>query len=476
MRRVLLIHHSKEIKDLVKGALDPTEIDLAQTDSYTEGLQLIREAPPEVVIARLNANDPGDLDGLSGIGELDARLPAIVISSGEEAPTVPADGKTSVFDLVLSPIDPADLARTVWHALQTVLDGRSSIARGAPAPSNEFPEAVIGHNAAMKFVCRTIERLANSNAGALIRGESGTGKSLVARCIHHLGKRRDRFMITVDCMTPRDILERELFGHPRLHRVSRLDAAAGGTLFLHHVDRMPLPTQARLLEWFEEQARSPFGNYHGRAKVRTVAATTVSLEEAVAARAFREDLLRILGAVRVILPPLRDRLEDIPWLASYFLRRIAAETGQPGKSLSPIVSRVLAQYRWPENVRELESLLRRASAFATSDVIQLGDLPAGFLNAIAPALVETPAPDRNSGNLNGAELVDLSGLSTTLFQWARKDTQLRLIPAMERELIIHAMAETEGNQAQAAKLLGITRATLRKRLHRFNIQREVSIY
>jgi DNA-binding NtrC family response regulator len=473
MRRLLLIDANGGIKNLVERAFDSTQVDLIQTDSYQRGLELIREVQPEVVILGLPTKDPDEIQAPREIAALYPRLPVILVSSGEPVPTVMADAKIGVFDILIPPIHPADLARTTWDALRTALDAKSFVSDGASALSEQCQGLVIGHNSAMKAVLKSIERLSNSDACVLISGESGTGKSLIAQLIHHRSRRRDGFIITVDCSNPQEILERDLFGHRPLHRVSRLEVAARGTLFLHHVDLMPLPTQSKLLQWLAEGARRELANRHRQDRTRIIASTTAVPEQAVAARVFREDLFRILGAVRVELPPLRDRLEDIPYLASYFLKRFGAESGQPTRSLSPIVHLVLTHYRWPENVRELENLLCRANSFASTDFIELGDLPADFLNAAGPALLATAPSGKDSPHLNDAALADLSGLSRTLFQWARKNTQFPLLPAMERELIIHAMAETHGNLVQTSKLLGITRVTLRKRLRRFNIQREV---
>ena len=473
MWRVLLVDAGGAIGDLIESLFDSAEVSLIQTSSYQEGLDLIRASAPDIALISAGDHGADALDTLQRVRAVAPKLPTIFVLSGEPRQRFLVEAMGLAFDCVLLPVDRDDLKQRIHVALKAAHDIQSEGAYGATVRAESGQEAMVGKSARMQAVFATIERLAHSEAFTLISGESGTGKDLTARCIHHDSKRRDHFLISVDCLERQETLERELFGQPRRHRVSRLEQAAGGTLFLDHVERMPLSIQTKLLELLEGSAHES-AHQMRELDVRLVAATTGTLEEAVADRAFREDLFALLSTGRIDLPPLRNRLEDIPLIGSSFLGRFAAATSQKPKSLSLIVARVLAHYRWPGNVRELESVLRRANSFATTELIQLGDLPADFLSAVGPALLDASAPKTHPADENRG-LTDWGTLSQTLFKWARQDAQFRLIPAMERELIIHAMAETGGCQVQAARLLGITRATLRKRLHRFNIQCKVFI-
>jgi DNA-binding NtrC family response regulator len=201
--------------------------------------------------------------------------------------------------------------------------------------------------------------------------------------------------------------------------------------------------------------------------VRVIAATNKPLEAAVAARQFREDLFYRLNVVRIQIPPLRDRRADIPLLVNYFLKKLAREQGRHPKSIAASVIRTLEKHHWPGNVRELENAIRRAHVLAKSDAILLADLP--------PEIAGTSSHAPVAGLTGEAASSDAAALARQLFQWAKRDPKLKIIPAVERELVIQALKETDDNQVHAAKLLGITRATLRKRIEKFGIQRELNV-
>ena len=212
------------------------------------------------------------------------------------------------------------------------------------------------------------------------------------------------------------------------------------------------------------------GNQPIQADVRVIAATNKPLEAAVAAKQFREDLFYRLNVVRIHIPPLRDRRDDIPLLVNYFLKKISREQQQPPKSIAASVIKTLEKYHWPGNVRELENAVRRAIVMAKSDAILLGDLPPEISGQAGNG---TPPPTASTAG--NAATTDAAALARQLFQWARRDPKLKVIPAVERELVIQALKETGDNQVHAAKLLGITRATLRKRIDKFGIQRELTV-
>jgi two-component system nitrogen regulation response regulator GlnG len=203
--------------------------------------------------------------------------------------------------------------------------------------------------------------------------------------------------------------------------------------------------------------------------VRVIAATNKPLEAAVAAKQFREDLFYRLNVVRIQIPPLRDRREDIPLLVNYFLKKFAREQQRAPKSVAANVIKTLEKYHWPGNVRELENAIRRAHVMAKSDAILLNDLPPEISGQSGSG---GPPPAAIAGE---AAATDAAAIARQLFQWAKRDPKLKIIPAVERELVVQALKETSDNQIQAAKLLGITRATLRKRIEKFGIQRELNV-
>jgi two-component system nitrogen regulation response regulator GlnG len=348
--------------------------------------------------------------------------------------------------------------------------------------SEDYALGIIGRSEPMQNVFKLVGQLASSDATALITGESGTGKELVARSIYHHSKRSDRPFLAINCAAiPENLLESELFGHERgaftganVQRIGKFEQCNGGTLFLDEIGDMSLPTQAKILRVLQNGTFERVGgNQTVKVDVRIIAATNRLLEEAVSARQFREDLFYRLNVVRITLPSLRERRDDIPLLSDYFLKATADKQKIPLKYLSAEALSALSKYEWPGNVRELENVLQRAMVVSKADVILPQDLPREvFAKQSAPVAVA-----KNSGaaaeKLTGEPAV--ATLVEQIFRWARTETKLKVIPAVERELIIHALSEVQGNQVQAAKILGITRATLRKRIERFNIRREITV-
>ena len=311
----------------------------------------------------------------------------------------------------------------------------------------------------------------------MITGESGSGKELVARAIHAYSQRSSKDFIAINCAAiPEQLLESELFGHEKgaftgavAQRAGRFEQCNGGTLFLDEIGDMPLPIQSKILRVLQEGEFSRVGgNETLRTDVRIVAATNKNLEGEVSRKCFREDLFYRLNVVRVQLPPLRARVEDIRLLAEYFLQKTAAKKHLPRMRLSEEAVRAMEAYAWPGNVRELENTIQRATVLATSDVILPKDLPLGSDSLPLDAeLVAATGSD-------GLALSKESAIEY-LLQIAQADPEVQLLPWLEREFTLHAIKVTKGNQVRAAKLLGITRATLRKRLEIFGITREMNI-
>jgi len=328
-------------------------------------------------------------------------------------------------------------------------------------------------------VFKLIGQVAGTDATALVTGESGTGKELVARAIYHHSNRAQQPFLAVNCAAiPEQLLESELFGHEKgsftgatTQRIGKFEQCNKGTIFLDEIGDMTPATQTKILRVLQSGTFERVGgNSPIQVDVRVIAATNKPLEAAVAARQFREDLFYRLNVVRIQIPPLRDRRDDIPLLVNYFLKTFAREHQRAPKSVAASVIKTLEKYHWPGNVRELENALRRAHVMAKSDAILLGDLPPEISGATSGASV---APATTTAG--DAATTDAAAIARQLFQWARRDPKLKIIPAVERELVVQALKETGDNQIQAAKLLGITRATLRKRIEKFGIQRELNV-
>jgi len=344
--------------------------------------------------------------------------------------------------------------------------------------SEDYDLGIVGRSQPMQEVFKMIGQLAGSDATALITGESGTGKELVARAIYQNSQRNDKSYLPINCAAiPESLLESELFGHEKgsftgagSQRIGKFEQCDKGTLFLDEIGDMTLATQAKILRVLQNGTIERVGgNNPITVDVRIIAATNKRLEEEVAAREFREDLFYRLNVVRVSLPALRERPEDIPLLIDYFLKTIAHAESRKPKSILRETQELFVQYDWPGNVRELENVIRRAIVMAKGGAIRPDDLPAevrsaGGVPVAAPG--QAPPP---------ADVNDIGTVAATLFHWAKEQPDLAVLPAVERELIAHALRETNGNQVRAAKLLGITRATLRKRIEKFVIKQAVSV-
>jgi two-component system nitrogen regulation response regulator GlnG len=350
--------------------------------------------------------------------------------------------------------------------------------------SEDYDQGIIGRSQPMQEVFKIIGQLATSDATALITGESGTGKELVARAIYHHGKRSELPFLAINCAAiPENLLESELFGHEKgaftgaaTQRIGKFEQCDGGTIFLDEIGDMSLATQAKILRVLQSGSFERVGgNQSIKVDVRVIAATHKRLEQAVTTREFREDLFYRLNVVRIHIPPLRDRHEDIPLLINYFLKKFAQAQSRPPKSILPAAVELLERFSWPGNVRELENIIQRATVMAKGDVILPGDLPTLVTSGVPAADRPPAAPTATGAAPMDDKPLDLSGISRMLFQWAREQDSLKILPAVERELIIQALLETKGNQVQAAKLLGVTRATLRKRVEKFHIKQALAI-
>jgi DNA-binding NtrC family response regulator len=346
----------------------------------------------------------------------------------------------------------------------------------------------VGNSPAMQQVYKLIGQVAPTNATILITGESGTGKELVARAIYQNGTRLNKPFIAINCAAiPENLLESELFGHEKgaftgalAQRIGKFEQCDGGTLFLDEIGDMPLTTQTKILRVLQEGEISRVGsNQSLKTDVRIITATNKDLWHAVQRKEFREDLFYRLNVVRLNLPPLRERAADVPLLVAYFINKYRLRQPTGPTQIADDAMAAIQRHPWPGNVRELQNCVQRAMVLSSGNTITLANLPEEITRAQkTPAAALAPSsPDPTVAAKMGGEAgtASLAGAIETLFDFARHDKQFKLLPAAERELIVRALAETSGNQVQAAKLLGITRATLRKRVDKFGSQTRMEI-
>jgi two-component system nitrogen regulation response regulator GlnG len=479
MSKLLLIDDETDVQYSFQRIFDSPDIELTTASSGEEGLRLIPKLKPDLVLMDIRMGGITGLETLRRIRQIDPKLLVILMTAYGTTQTAIEAMKLGAYDYLLKPFDVPKLKDIVLNALKAARDMNQVVSYQPLLEKEDYELGIVGRSEAMQQVFKLIGQLAASDATALISGESGTGKELVARAIYHHSNRSQQPFLAVNCAAiPEQLLESELFGHERgaftgatLQRIGKFEQCNRGTLFLDEIGDMTPATQTKILRVLQSGTFERVGgNVPIDVDVRIIAATNKPLEQAVAARQFREDLFYRLNVVRVHVPPLRERREDIRLLVNYFLRAFAKDQQQSPKSIAPSVLRALEKYHWPGNVRELENVIRRALVVAKGDAILPSDLPAEITGQGAAAATSAPLPPIGEG-----VPADVIAIARMLFQWARRDPKLKIIPAVERELVIQSLKETNGNQVHAAKLLGITRATLRKRIEKFQIARELSI-
>jgi len=489
MDKILLIDDETDVQYSFTRIFSSPEIKLTTANSGEEGLALLSKVQPDLVIMDVRMGGMNGLETLRQLRDVDTKLPVIMMTAYGTTQTAIEAMKLGAFDYLLKPFDIPKLKQIVSDALKASRDMKQVVSYEPLLESEDYEQGIVGHSEPMQNVFKLIGQLAVSDATALITGESGTGKELVARAIYQHSGRSNKPFLAINCAAiPENLLESELFGHEKgaftgasTQRIGKFEKCHGGTIFLDEIGDMSLPTQTKILRVLQSGTFERVGgNEPVSVDVRVIAATNKPLEQAVAEREFREDLFYRLNVVRLQMPPLRERRSDIRLLVNYFLRKFSKQLGQRPKSIATDALQRLESYRWPGNVRELENVIERALVVSKGDAILSNDLPAEILAGGPPAVATgvgsvQPAAASFAGTTAANGKLDIPSIARQLFKWARENSALKVIPAVERELIVAAMQETQGNQVQAAKLLGITRATLRKRLEKFGIKQELSI-
>jgi nitrogen regulation protein NR(I) len=490
MDKLLLIDDEADVQYSFRRIFDSAEIELTTADSGEDGLKLIPRLKPDLVIMDIRMGGMSGLETLRRLRQIDSKLPVIMMTAFGTTQTAIEAMKLGAYDYLLKPFDVPKLKQIVFAALKAAHDMKHVVSYEPLLESEDYELGIIGRSEPMQQVFKLIGQLSASDATALITGESGTGKELVARAIYHHSRRSDKPFLAINCAAiPEQLLESELFGHEKgaftgaaSQRIGKFEQCRGGTIFLDEIGDMTPATQTKVLRVLQNGTFERVGgNQPIQVDVRLIAATNKPLEQAVAKGQFREDLFYRLNVVRLEIPPLRARQDDIRLLVNYFLGKFAQRQKQSPKSITSEALGALEQYGWPGNVRELENVIQRALVVAKGEAILLSDLPMEIRSfRESPLQKETKETKTSTEPGVGAapaqaHETDIPGIAQTLFHWAKRTSKLKVLPAVERELIVEALKDTHGNQVQAAKLLGITRATLRKRIEKFGIKQELAV-
>ncbi len=459
---VWILDDDKSIRWVLEKSLSKTGLTTQSFDNGDDLLHRLTKEQPDAIISDIRMPGINGLDLLSTVQNQFPELPVIIMTAHSDLDSAVSSYSRGAFEYLPKPFDIDEAVAMTQRALEKARETQVEV----PAVIENTQE-IIGEAPAMQEVFRAIGRLSQSNITVLINGESGTGKELVAHALHRHGPRRNKQFIALNVAAiPKDLIESELFGHDKgaftgatAQRTGRFEQANGGTLFLDEIGDMPAETQTRLLrvlsdgEFYRVGGHTPI-----KVDVRIIAATHQNLEQLVSRHQFREDLFHRLNVIRIHIPRLRDRREDIPRLARHFLAKAAVELEVEPKLLRPETEKYITGLNWPGNVRQLENFCRWITVMASSREVRIDDLP--------PELFEPQAQSSNT-----------QSWTQLLQNWADQELNLghtgildSATPEFERTMIEVALKHTAGRRRDAALLLGWGRNTLTRKIKELGIE------
>ncbi|MDX9715409.1 MAG: sigma-54 dependent transcriptional regulator [Dissulfurispiraceae bacterium] len=449
MSVIVVIDDEQRQRNILKTILQDTGYEVHTAASAEEGLKLIEDIVPDVIITDLK------MSGMSGVQMLDhmpqsSVSPAVIISTAFGTVTSAVEAmKKGAFDYLTKPLDRDVIILTVAKAVERMNLLKENIRLKDELFGRFSIEGIIGKSDGMKNALEVVRKVADTPVTVLVQGESGTGKELVARAIHYNSQRRSAPFIAINCAAiPDNLIESELFGYEpgaftgaANRKTGLFEAAASGTLFLDEIGDLPMLTQTKILRVLQDKEIRRIGGKESiKINVRIVAATNKELEKEVADARFREDLYYRLKVVTINLPALRNRKEDIPELVNFFLSKYNKEFGRRVRAINDSALKAMADYYWPGNIRQLESVMERAILMADTDEITLADIKSELRLSSEKASLSMDLPDEG---INFEEL--------------------------EKELIKKAMLKSNNVAAKAARLLGMSYKTFWYRLEKFGM-------
>ncbi len=500
MPSLLIADDDRAIVRIFQRCFENSDITVLSATSGAEAVRVAGESCPDVVVLDIFLPDQSGLAACEEIHRLNPAIPIVFITASQTPDTAIESMRLGAMDYLNKPLDMAKIREVVGHAVGisklihvTAANGEAgSVDAASPPPTSA--ETMIGRCSAIQEVYKAIGRIADQNVNVLIRGESGTGKELVARAIHQHSLRAAKKFLAVNCAAiPESLLESELFGHEKgsftgavSQRIGKFEECDGGTLFLDEVGDMPLLMQSKVLRAIQQKEfQRVGGNQTIKSDVCIVAATNRVLEAMAAAGEFRADLGYRLNGYSIVLPPLRDRRDDIPLLVEHYIRIFNGEIGKAITAVAPETMERLQQYSWPGNIRELQTVLKHAMLHAIGPILIAEFLPPELRG---PAPVASPPPgvaaddflSPQRGLADPPPAAGAAAFDEFVAEQLRRGTgslYADCVKYMESILLTRVLRFTDGNQSQAAALLGITRGCLRNklRLHGIMISSSVAI-
>ncbi len=469
MAKILVADDEPAVLAAFAAILSTRGHEVLTTGDAEEAIHRVEKEDCDLVILDICLPRMSGLDALGRIKSLRPVLPVIVMTGRGTTDTAIEATKRGAFDYQLKPFEPQEMLETIARALEAARLMKGQVDLG-PETTEPSTEAIVGRSPAMQQVYKSIGRVAQTDVTVLIRGETGTGKELVARAIYQHSLRSDSPMTVVNCAALSEtLLESELFGHERgaftgavARRIGKFEQAHGGTLFLDEIGDMSLATQSKVLRLLQERSFERLGsNETIQADVRVLCATNRNLERAIAEGTFRDDLYHRLNVVTLQIPPLRERREDIVSLIDYFLGRSARGLGVEKPPIAEDAIALLVNYLWPGNVRELQHLIQQLVIFSGGYTIQAADLP---------AVVRSGVPETLAQSLPFTEEQWLPLIRSYLASYDGRAAHEELLDMIDKLLITEALRQSAGNQTHAARLLGLARPTLHAKMRKLGIR------
>jgi DNA-binding NtrC family response regulator len=499
---ILVIDDDSEIRYSLTRVLSSRNYAVTVAASGEEAIAAVKQAAPDVIFLDIRMGGIGGIETLQHIRSINPRQLVILMTAFGTAQTAIEAMKYGAFDYIMKPFAPQKVLTLAENALKTDADLRAAGEYKPSLNTEDYKEGIVGSSAAMQEVFKTIGQVTASDATVMITGESGTGKELVARSIFKHSHRANRPFIAVNCAAiPDNLIESDLFGHEKgsytgatAQRIGKFELCDGGTIFLDEIGDMALATQTKILRVLQEgEIQRVGGTETIKVDVRVIAATNKDLEAIVRARTFREDLYYRLNVVRIRMPTLRERLEDIPQIVDYLLQTLEKQKKTRVKKVAAEALAVLVRHPWPGNVRELENVIYRSAVVAQGDTILWENLPpeirqaggAGGASplpaspAVTPATataadealpisrppgaVTAPAANREP-EVPAVSLLTLPDALDFVYARLKAEAKEPVLARLEREMIARVLKDENGNLVRASARLGMTRTTLRKRI------------
>jgi len=482
-KQILVVDDEANLRRVLSAQLSRDGYEVHVAEDGEAGLAFLKEHHIDLVITDLRMPKVDGMDLLRAALRDDPSRPVVMLTAHGTVDNAVEALKTGAFDYITKPFDQNEVRVIVKKALRTRDLASADATRDVlPSPPKEGAArfGIIGESPPIHDIYTILERVADTPTTVLVTGESGTGKELVARALHENSSRRDRPFIKVNCAAiPKDLMESELFGYERGaftgavgSKPGRFELASGGTLFLDEIGEIPNEMQVKLLRVLQESEFERVGGIKTmKVDVRLIAATNRDLKREIAVGGFREDLFYRLKVVHIALPALRERSSDIPALVNYFIAKFNARLKKNVEGLEPETLERLVAYPWPGNIRELENVVERAVLFADSPRIRLEDLSEELRGGELPDVARFVATPHHPGTSPGFVPDDqLPEGGTPSRPDGLKEQVKAAMSRLERELIVRALKQTQGNVTHAARLLKISRKGLQLKMKELNLR------